>query len=66
MSNHKINSNVTLNCSVKKHCKPNISQPLLKENFLGEFKTEIEKKKVLDNLGITPTDNLLEWIDVTK
>ena len=34
--------------------------PLLKENFLGEFRTELEKKKVLANLGII-TDLLLEW-----
>ena len=38
------------------------SQPsvLLKSNFLGEFRTELEKKKVLSNLGIV-TDLLLEW-----
>lgn len=38
------------------------SQPsiLLKNNFLGEFRTELEKKKVLANLGIV-TDLLLEW-----
>ena len=37
--------------------KPDI---LLKNNFLGEFRTELEKKKVLANLGIV-TDLLLEW-----
>ena len=34
--------------------------PLLKDNFLGEFRTELDKKKVLANLGIA-TDLSLEW-----
>jgi hypothetical protein len=36
---------------------------LIKENFLSEFKTELDKKKVLKNLGINQ-DLSLEWIDV--
>ena len=34
--------------------------PLLKDNFLGEFRTELDKKKVLANLGVA-TDLSLEW-----
>lgn len=34
--------------------------PLLRENFLGEYRTELDKKKVLANLGIA-TDLSLEW-----
>lgn len=47
-----------------KHChKPKKQQVLIKENFLSEFKTELDKKKVLKNLGINQ-DLSLEWIDV--
>lgn len=38
-------------------------QPLMRDNFLGEYKTELDKKKVLSNLGITSLAQL-EWCDV--
>ena len=66
MSSCKKESNVVLNCSVKKPCKPCTPQYLVKENFLGEFRTELEKKKVLDNLGIVPMDYFLQWVDVNE
>ena len=34
--------------------------PLLRDNYLGEYRTELDKKKVLANLGIA-TDLSLEW-----
>lgn len=48
-----------VDCGKKQHIS---SQPssLLKDNFLGEFRTELEKKKVLANLGIA-TELSLEW-----
>ena len=52
--------NANLVDSGNKQHIPNSQFPLLKENFLGEFRTELEKKKVLANLGII-TDLLLEW-----
>ncbi len=64
--NSKKDSNVSLNCSVKKHCNTCQPQPLYKHNFLGEFRTELEKKKVLANLGIISNEDYLEWIDVVK
>lgn len=39
-------------------CKPCSPTPLYKQNFLGEFKTDLEKKKVLVNLGL---DSFLTW-----
>ena len=65
MLNHtytSIHGNSTLDCG--KHCHTSSSkQPLLKENFLSEYKSELEKKKVLANLGITQSMSL-EWYDV--
>ena len=48
-----------VDCGKKQHIssKP---IPLLKDNFLGEFRTELDKKKVLANLGIA-TSLSLEW-----
>lgn len=48
-----------VDCENKQHIS---SQPtiLTKENFLGEFRTDLDKKKVLANLGII-SDVLLEW-----
>lgn len=62
MLNHTYASvkNANLVDSGKKQHISNSQFPLLKENFLGEFRTELEKKKVLANLGII-TDLLLEW-----
>ena len=40
-----------------KTCK----QYLLRDNYLSEYKTQADKQKVLNNLGIQFT---LEWIDV--
>lgn len=62
MLNHTYTSVKNANlvdCGKKQHIP---SQPilLLKENFLSEFRTDLEKKKVLVNLGIV-TDLLLEW-----
>ena len=34
--------------------------PLLRDNYLGEYRTELDKKKVLANLGIA-TELSLEW-----
>ena len=34
--------------------------PLLRDNFLGEYRTELEKAKVRKNLGI-PDENSLSW-----
>ena len=36
-------------------------QYLLRDNYLSEYKTQEDKQKVLNNLGIQFT---LEWIDV--
>lgn len=44
-----------LNFTSCKQCSP---KPLYKQNFLGEFKTDLEKKKVLANLGINSS---LTW-----
>lgn len=62
MLNHTYTSVKNANlvdCGKKQHIS---SQPisLLKDNFLGEFRTELDKKKVLANLGIA-TDLSLEW-----
>jgi hypothetical protein len=62
MLNHTYTSVKNANlvdCGKKQHIS---SQPfpLLKYNFLGEFRTELEKKKVLANLGIA-SELSLEW-----
>lgn len=62
MLNHTYTSVKNANlvdCGKKQHIT---SQPttLLKDNFLGEFRTELDKKKVLSNLGIA-TNLSLEW-----
>jgi hypothetical protein len=62
MLNHTYTSVKNANlvdCGKKQHIS---SQPfpLLKDNFLGEFRTELEKKKVLSNLGIA-SELSLEW-----
>lgn len=48
-----------VDCGKKKHI-PSQPFPLLRENFLGEYRTELDKKKVLANLGIA-TELSLEW-----
>ena len=62
MLNHTYTSVKNANlvdCGKKQHI-PSQPTPLLKENFLGEFRTELDKKKVLAALGIA--SNLsLEW-----
>ena len=62
MLNHTYTSVKNANlvdCGKKQHI-PSQPSPLIKDNFLGEFRTELEKKKVLANLGIA-TDLSLEW-----
>ena len=62
MLNHTYTSVKNANlvdCGKKQHI-PSQPSPLLKDNFLGEFRTELDKKKVLANLGIA-TDLSLEW-----
>jgi hypothetical protein len=34
--------------------------PLLRDKYLGEYRTELEKAKVRKNLGISDSDNL-QW-----
>ena len=52
------NANV-VDCGKKKPI-PSQPFPLLRDNYLGEYRTELDKKKVLANLGIA-TDLSLEW-----
>lgn len=52
------NANI-VDCGRKQHI-PSQPLPLLRNNFLGEYRTELDKKKVLANLGIA-TDLSLEW-----
>ena len=62
MLNHTYTSVKNANlvdCGKKQHI-PSQPSPLLKDNFLGEFRTELDKKKVLANLGIA-SDLILEW-----
>lgn len=62
MLNHTYTSVKNANlvdCGKKQHI-PSQPFPLLKDNFLGEFRTELDKKKVLANLGIA-SDLSLEW-----
>ena len=51
-----------VDCGKKQHI-PSQPSPLLKDNFLGEFRTELDKKKVLANLGIA-TSLSLEWANI--
>lgn len=62
-----VNNANLINCN-KKHKIHSLPTPLLRKKFLGEYRTELDKKKVLANLGI---DNIiaenglaLEWIYV--
>ena len=48
-----------VDCGKKQHISRQPTQ-LIKDNFLGEFRTDLEKKKVLANLGIA-TALSLEW-----
>lgn len=62
MLNHTYTSVKNANlvdCGKKQHI-PSQQFPLLRDNFLGEFRTELDKKKVLANLGIV-TELSLEW-----
>ena len=52
------NANV-VDCGKKKPI-PSQPFPLLRDNYLGEYRTELDKKKVLANLGIA-SDLSLEW-----
>lgn len=52
------NANV-VDCGKKKPV-PSQPFPLLRDNYLGEYRTELDKKKVLANLGIA-TELSLEW-----
>lgn len=65
MLNHtytSVNNANLVDCGKKQHIS---SQPtsLLKDNFLGEFRTELDKKKVLANLGIA-TELSLVWENI--
>ena len=65
MLNHTYTSVKNANlvdCGRKQHI-PSQPTPLLKENFLGEFRTELDKKKVLAALGIA-TELSLEWENI--
>ena len=65
MLNHTYTSVKNANlvdCGKKQHISSQPS-PLLKDNFLGEFRTELDKKKVLANLGIA-TSLSLEWANI--
>ena len=65
MLNHtytSVNNANLVDCGKKQHISSQPS-PLLKDNFLGEFRTELDKKKVLANLGIA-TDLVLEWENI--
>ena len=62
MLNHTYTSVKNANlvdCGKKQHI-PSQPYPLLRDNFLGEFRTDLDKKKVLANLGIA-TELSLEW-----
>ena len=65
MLNHTYTSVKNANlvdCGKKQHI-PSHPSPLLKDNFLGEFRTELDKKKVLANLGIASSLSL-EWENI--
>ena len=55
------NANV-VDCG-KKEKIPSQPFPLLRDNFLGEYRTELDKKKVLANLGIA-TELSLVWENI--
>lgn len=62
MLNHTYTSVKNANlvdCGKKQHI-PSQPSPLLRDNYLGEYRTELDKKKVLANLGIA-TELSLEW-----
>lgn len=62
MLNHtytSVNNANLVDCGRKQHI-PSQPFPLIKDNYLGEFRTELDKKKVLANLGIA-TSLSLEW-----
>lgn len=62
MLNHTYTSVKNANlvdCGKKQHI-PSQPIPLIRDNYLGEYRTELDKKKVLANLGIA-TDLSLEW-----
>lgn len=62
MLNHtytSVNNANLVDCGAKQHISSQPS-PLWRDNFLGEFRTELDKKKVLANLGIA-TSLSLEW-----
>ena len=62
MLNHTYTSVKNANlvdCGKKQHI-PSQPSTLLRDNYLGEYRTELDKKKVLANLGIA-TDLSLEW-----
>lgn len=62
MLNHTYTSVKNANlvdCGKKQHI-PSQPSALIRDNFLGEYRTELDKKKVLANLGIA-TDLSLEW-----
>lgn len=52
------NANI-VDCGKKQHI-PSQPLPLLRNNYLGEYRTDLDRKKVLANLGIA-TDLSLEW-----
>lgn len=65
MLNHtytSVNNANLVDCGKKQHI-PSQPSPLLKDNFLGEFRTELDKKKVLANLGIA-TELSLVWENI--
>ena len=65
MLNHTYTSVKNANlvdCGKKQHI-PSQQFPLLRDNFLGEFRTELDKKKVLANLGIA-TELSLVWENI--
>lgn len=62
MLNHtytSVNNANLVDCGKKQHI-PSQPSALLRDNFLGEYRTELDKKKVLVNLGIA-TSLSLEW-----
>ena len=62
MLNHTYTSVKNANlvdCGKKQHI-PSQPSALIRDNYLGEYRTELDKKKVLANLGIA-TDLSLEW-----
>ena len=61
---HKASDNVNLLNEDGRIQITNQQIPLFRHNFLGEYKSELDKKKVLANLGVD-WDNL-EWVDVQE